>query len=282
MRDDRYRATAAGARGGGGGTCETSTCAAVFRIRSVVVDGRPTNADRRPAAGCGGVGVRRRLGRRAGLPDLYGEFDTTIVGVSWVLTIYALAVALAAVPVAAAAPAHPAPSSRARRCHLLRGGVDRCRCRRKSRRPARGASRPGRRRRAPAGRIASDPHGAGTRSRSGSSLVGDGRGDRGRDRPGPRRGLTEAFSWRAIFLVQAPIVAGAWAVVTVRPAVAPGIAALAPAIRRPNGRQAARRRRDRQRRVRARLRGAGGGAVPRRAHGGRGVAVPPGRSPHCW
>lgn len=34
------------------------------------------------------------------LPDLYGEFDTTIVGVSWVLTTYALAVALTAVPVA--------------------------------------------------------------------------------------------------------------------------------------------------------------------------------------
>ena len=34
------------------------------------------------------------------LPDLYGEFDTTIVGVSWVLTTYALAVAVAAVPVA--------------------------------------------------------------------------------------------------------------------------------------------------------------------------------------
>jgi MFS family permease len=34
------------------------------------------------------------------LPDLYGEFDTSIVGVSWVLTTYALAVAAAAVPVA--------------------------------------------------------------------------------------------------------------------------------------------------------------------------------------
>ena len=34
------------------------------------------------------------------LPDLYGEFDTSIVGVSWVLTTYALAVALTAVPVA--------------------------------------------------------------------------------------------------------------------------------------------------------------------------------------
>ena len=34
------------------------------------------------------------------LPDLYGEFDTTIVGVSWVLTTYALAVAVASVPVA--------------------------------------------------------------------------------------------------------------------------------------------------------------------------------------
>ena len=36
------------------------------------------------------------------LPDLYGEFDTSIVGVSWVLTTYALAVAITAVPVAVA------------------------------------------------------------------------------------------------------------------------------------------------------------------------------------
>lgn len=35
------------------------------------------------------------------LVDLYAEFDTTIVGVSWVLTSYALAVAVAAVPLAA-------------------------------------------------------------------------------------------------------------------------------------------------------------------------------------
>src|SRR5690242_8556178 len=34
------------------------------------------------------------------LPALYGEFDTTIVGVSWVLTTYALAVVVAAVPIA--------------------------------------------------------------------------------------------------------------------------------------------------------------------------------------
>lgn len=34
------------------------------------------------------------------LPDLYGEFDTSIVGVSWVLTTYALAVTVTAVPVA--------------------------------------------------------------------------------------------------------------------------------------------------------------------------------------
>lgn len=34
------------------------------------------------------------------LPDLYGEFDTSIVGVSWVLTTYALAVALTSIPVA--------------------------------------------------------------------------------------------------------------------------------------------------------------------------------------
>lgn len=34
------------------------------------------------------------------LPDLYAEFDTTIVGVSWVLTTYALVVAIVAIPVA--------------------------------------------------------------------------------------------------------------------------------------------------------------------------------------
>ena len=34
------------------------------------------------------------------LPDLYAEFDTSIVGVSWVLTTYALVVAVTAVPVA--------------------------------------------------------------------------------------------------------------------------------------------------------------------------------------
>jgi MFS family permease len=34
------------------------------------------------------------------LPDLYAEFDTTIVGVSWVLTTYAVAVAVVAVPIA--------------------------------------------------------------------------------------------------------------------------------------------------------------------------------------
>jgi MFS family permease len=36
------------------------------------------------------------------LPDLYAEFDTTIVGVSWVLITYALVVAVVAVPVALA------------------------------------------------------------------------------------------------------------------------------------------------------------------------------------
>jgi MFS family permease len=36
------------------------------------------------------------------LPDLYAEFDTTIVGVSWVLIIYALVVTVVAIPVALA------------------------------------------------------------------------------------------------------------------------------------------------------------------------------------
>src|SRR4029079_416551 len=34
------------------------------------------------------------------LPDLYRAFDTSIVGVSWVLTTYALVVAVVAIPVA--------------------------------------------------------------------------------------------------------------------------------------------------------------------------------------
>src|SRR6516225_9233084 len=34
------------------------------------------------------------------LPELYAAFDTSIVGVSWVLTTYALVVAIVAVPVA--------------------------------------------------------------------------------------------------------------------------------------------------------------------------------------
>ena len=49
------------------------------------------------------------------LPDLYGEFDTSIVGVSWVLTTYALAVAVTAVPVALAAPPGPPAGARRRR-----------------------------------------------------------------------------------------------------------------------------------------------------------------------
>src|SRR6185295_15344817 len=37
------------------------------------------------------------------LPDLYREFDTSVVGVSWVLTAYAIVVTLAALVVAAVA-----------------------------------------------------------------------------------------------------------------------------------------------------------------------------------
>src|SRR5262245_11277629 len=33
-----------------------------------------------------------------GLPDIYAEFDTTIVGVSWVITAYAIAVAVVGGP----------------------------------------------------------------------------------------------------------------------------------------------------------------------------------------
>ena len=146
------------------------------------------------------------------LPDLYGEFDTTIVGVSWVLTTYTLAVAIASVPVAvlhrqvrplqlvvAGAAVFTAASlvaglatdltmllaARAAQgvgaALLLAGSL-----------PVLVALVPG--------------PGRGRRWWALAAAVGAAMG------PALGGVLTELFSWRAIFLVQAPIVAGALAV----------------------------------------------------------------------
>ncbi|MET0907944.1 MAG: MFS transporter [Ilumatobacteraceae bacterium] len=162
------------------------------------------------------------------LPELYGEFDTTIVGVSWVLTTYALAVALAAIPVAVLhRRVHP--------LHLVLAGA--------------GVF-------AAASIVAGVAGGLevllGARAAQGvgaalllagslpvlvAVVPGTGRGRRWWAMAaavgaaiGPALGgvLTEAFSWRAIFLVQAPIVAGALAVASDRSARAPRDAASAP------------------------------------------------------
>ncbi len=155
------------------------------------------------------------------LPDLYGEFDTTIVGVSWVLTTYALAVAIAAIPVVVLhRRLHP--------LHLVLAGAA----------VFAAAS-------IVAGAAGSLDVLLGARAAQGigaalllagslpvlvALVPGPGRGRRWWAMAaavgaaiGPALGgvLTEAFSWRAIFLVQAPIVAGALAVVSDRSARAP-------------------------------------------------------------
>ena len=152
------------------------------------------------------------------LPDLYGEFDTSIVGVSWVLTTYALAVAVTADPRGAAPHAGATAAARRRRHRRLRRRVARRRRRRLSLTMLLVARRrAGRRRDAPARRLA-----AGARRRR----AGEGRARRWwalagavGAAVGPALGgvLTELFAWRAIFFVQAPIVAAAL-VVAVEPA----------------------------------------------------------------
>ena len=156
------------------------------------------------------------------LPELYGEFDTSIVGVSWVLTTYALAVAIAAIPVAMFhRRLHP--------LHLVLAGAA----------VFAAAS-------LVAGVAGSLEVLLGARAVQGIGaallLAGSlpvlvalvpepGRGRRWWALAaaigaaiGPALGgvLTEAFSWRAIFLVQAPIVAGALAVASDRSARAQG------------------------------------------------------------
>ncbi|HEY5877197.1 MAG TPA: MFS transporter, partial [Ilumatobacteraceae bacterium] len=146
------------------------------------------------------------------LPDLYGEFDTTIVGVSWVLTTYALAVAIASVPVALM-------HRRARPLQLvvvgatvftaasLLAGVATDLTMLLAARAAQGVG---------AALLL-----AGSLPVLTALVPGPGRGRRSwalaaavGAAMGPALGgvLTELFSWRAIFFFQAPIVAGALAV----------------------------------------------------------------------
>ena len=70
--------------------------------RPVTVPGRASWATVRAALLVGAVGMAFADASvvALALPDLYAEFDTSIVGVSWVLTTYALVVAVTAVPVA--------------------------------------------------------------------------------------------------------------------------------------------------------------------------------------
>ena len=150
------------------------------------------------------------------LPELYGEFDTTIVGVSWVLTTYALAVAVAAIPVAVwhrrLQPLHlvlagTAVFAAASIVAGVAGGLGLL----LGARAAQGVG---------AALLL-----AGSLPMLAALVPGTGQGRRWWAMAaavgaaiGPALGgvLTEAFSWRAIFLVQAPIVAGALAVVTDR------------------------------------------------------------------
>ena len=156
------------------------------------------------------------------LPDLYGEFDTSIVGVSWVLTTYALVVAVVAVPVALLPPPGPPAVAGRRRRGDLRRRVARGRLRR---RRSRCCSSPG-----PAQGVGATLLLAGSLPVLGAIVP---RAADGTSRArrwwalagavgaaiGPALGgvLTELFDWRAIFFVQAPIVAGAL-VVAVDPA----------------------------------------------------------------
>ena len=143
------------------------------------------------------------------LPDLYGQFNTTIVGVSWVLTTYALAVAVTAVPVAlvyrrvqpltfvvAGAAAFAASSLVAGAAASLEMLLVARACQ----------------------GIGATLLLAGSLPVLGAVVAGEGRGRRWwalaaavGAAVGPALGgiLTELFSWHAIFFVQAPIAAGA-------------------------------------------------------------------------
>ena len=146
------------------------------------------------------------------LPDLYGEFDTTIVGVSWVLTTYALAVAVASVPVAVL-------HRRVRPLHLvvagaavftaasLVAGLANDLTMLLAARAAQGVGAALLLAGSLPVLVALVPvPGRGRRWWALAAAVGAAMG------PALGGVLTELFSWRAIFLFQAPIVAGALAV----------------------------------------------------------------------
>lgn len=151
------------------------------------------------------------------LPDLYAQFDTSIVGVSWVLTTYALVVAVVAVPVALLhRRVHPLPLTVAGVAAFAAASV------------AAGAS-------SELGLLLTARAGQGVGAAlllAGSLPVlaaivpGEGRARRWWALAGavgaaigPALGgvLTELFDWRAIFFVQAPIVAAAL-IVAIEPA----------------------------------------------------------------
>ena len=121
------------------------------------------------------------------LPDLYGEFDTTLVGVSWVITSYNLVVAVAALClVPFARRLRPRPTgivgigALRRRLRGLRRSLE-------PRRPHRLPLPAGARRRAAAGRVAARPRRVRRDARSGEPPCGRRRDDRRRCRAGARR-----------------------------------------------------------------------------------------------
>ena len=142
------------------------------------------------------------------LPDLYGELDTTIVGVSWVLTTYALVVAVVAIPVALLhrriRPAVLAGTG----LGLFAGGLAGRRAGAEPAVPADRPRRPGRRRHPAAGRLAPRARRRTGLAGPGPDVVGRRRRRRRRRRSGPRAACSPSSSaWRAIFLVQAPVAA---------------------------------------------------------------------------
>jgi MFS family permease len=152
------------------------------------------------------------------LPDLYGELDTTIVGVSWVLTTYALVVAVVAVPVALL-------HRRIRPAVLAGTGLGLF---------ALASLAAGLATSLPFLLTARAVQGVGATLLLAGSLpvLGTGLGSVGRARrwwgaaaavgavAGPALGgvLTQLFAWRAIFLVQAPVAAIAVLACLARPA----------------------------------------------------------------
>ena len=131
------------------------------------------------------------------LPELYGRFNTTIEGVSWVVTAYNAAVAVIALLLLLLVHRF------ARRCCWVRAralprGLDRVRGGAEPRVPDRGPDRPRRRRGAAAGGALPVLGRARWTAAATFGLA-----------LGPALGgvLTQAFDWRAIFVAQAPVAA---------------------------------------------------------------------------